>query len=269
MIGDVIEDIIVLAPQNRITNTDNQSSIHSTPGGSGANFAVWLASLGIQTSLIARVSSKDKERLDQYFKSAKVEPLLEIDQESETGRIVVLVEGNHRTFFTDRAANLKLVATQVPPADLLYVSGYSVLSLGVGRTKQLIKNAKEQGALVAIDPGSTSFIKSFGVDEFLEAIQGADLIFPNQEEFELLSRKDLSKLFPEVAITKGDQGAEVLGVGQVSAKQVESVDPTGAGDAFAAMYSAMKLEGKSPFEALEQANAFASEALRRVGGGPS
>ena len=60
VIGDVIEDIIVISNQERRANTDNPSSIQSTPGGSGANFAVWLASLSVETELIARVSIKDK-----------------------------------------------------------------------------------------------------------------------------------------------------------------------------------------------------------------
>lgn len=269
VIGDVIEDIIVISNGERKANTDNPSSIQSTPGGSGANFAVWLASLGIHACLVARVSSKDKERLDNYFKSVNVEPLLEVDQQSETGKIVVLVEGNQRTFFTDRGANLKLEATAVPKGDLLYVSGYSVLSLGVDRTKQLIQRAKDQGSLVAIDPGSTSFIQSFGVERFLEAIQGADLVFPNQEEFELLSEQDLGRLFPEVVITRGELGAEVLGVGQVSAKQVPSIDPTGAGDAFAAKYIGEKLAGASALQALENANDFAAIAVTKFGGQPS
>ncbi|MFM2023883.1 MAG: hypothetical protein RIR89_1275, partial [Actinomycetota bacterium] len=108
MIGDVIEDIIVISNQKRKAKTDNPSSIQSTPGGSGANFAVWLASLSVETELIARFSIKDKERLDSYFKSVKVKPNLQTDQNLETGKIVVLVEGNQRTFFTDRAANKNL-----------------------------------------------------------------------------------------------------------------------------------------------------------------
>jgi len=80
VIGDVIEDIIVISNGDRKANTDNPSSIQSTPGGSGANFAVCLASLGVETELIARVSIKDKERLDGYFNSVKVMPSLQTDQ---------------------------------------------------------------------------------------------------------------------------------------------------------------------------------------------
>ena len=270
VIGDVIEDIIVISNSERKANTDNPASIQSTPGGSGANFAVWLASLSVETELIARVSNKDKERLESYFKSVKVTPSLQTDQSLETGKIVVLVEGNQRTFFTDRAANLKLEQQKLPATDLLYVSGYSVLSLGKDQTQALIKEAKHSGALVAVDPGSTSFIEGFGVTNFLEAIQGADILFPNKEEYELLSKDhQLTSLFPEIVVTKGEQGAELVGVAHVDAKSVEAIDPTGAGDAFAAKYIAERLSGSSPIEALEYANDFAALAVTRPGGQPS
>jgi sugar/nucleoside kinase (ribokinase family) len=268
VIGDVIEDIIVISNGKRQLNTDNPSSIKATPGGSGANFAVWLASLGVDTELIARVSIKDKERLESYFKQVKVIPRLETDQNHETGKIVVLVEENNRTFYTDRAANqnLELKDLSLEGINLLYISGYSVLSLGETKTKELIQAAKNQGVLVAVDPGSTSFIASFGKDNFLDAIKGADLILPNQEEYRLLQEGMSS--FPEVVITKGESGAEVLGVGKAEAVKVVVVDPTGAGDAFAAKYIAEKLSGTRPLEALELANDFAALAVTRTGGQP-
>ena len=269
VIGDVIEDIIVLSNGDRKSNTDNPSSIQTTPGGSGANFAVWLASLSLETELIARISSKDKERLESYFKSVKVIPSLQTDQELETGKIVVLVEGNQRTFFTDRAANKNLEKPNLPTCDLLYVSGYSVLSLGKVQTQELIQSAKQAGCLVAVDPGSTAFIEGFGVNNFLEAIRGTDIIFPNEEEYNLLSKDhQLTSLFPEIVVTKGEQGAELVGIAHVEARRVEAIDPTGAGDAFAAKYIAERLSGSSPLVALEFANDFAALAVTRLGGQP-
>ncbi|MFM1995130.1 MAG: hypothetical protein RLZZ610_647, partial [Actinomycetota bacterium] len=140
VIGDVIQDIIVITQSQTKTNTDNRSQIHTTPGGSGANFAVWLASLGVETELVARVGESDKEQLEQHFRSSHLTPNLQADQELETGKIVILVEGNNRTFYTDRAANTKLDLTGIDfsAASLLYLSGYSVVTLGVEKTQQLI-----------------------------------------------------------------------------------------------------------------------------------
>jgi sugar/nucleoside kinase (ribokinase family) len=271
VVGDVIEDIIVIAPAKREDNTDNSSQISAKPGGSGANFAVWLASLGISTELTARVSTSDLTRLATYFNTVGVAPNLQGDQQLGTGRIIVLVEGNSRTFFTDRGANQNLSVDELNLAgfDVLYISGYSVLSLGLEKTKKLIDLASSAGCLVAVDPGSASFISKFGVSEFLSAISGADIIFPNEQEYDLLSQStDISQAFPEVVITRGEGGAEVLGVASVPAETVGVVDPTGAGDAFAAKYLAMRLQGEKMESALVEANRFAAAAVTKPGGQP-
>lgn len=272
VIGDVIEDVIVIAGSETKVNTDNRSQIHTTPGGSGANFAVWLASLGVPTELVARVGQRDKVSLEHYFQSANVTASLQADTDLETGKIVVVVSGNNRTFYTDRAANTKLDLGQADfkEAALLYLSGYSVITLGKDQTQRLIRQAKASNQVVAVDPGSTAFIEEFGVGEFLEAIAGTDIVFPNLEEYEVLAKSDdLQNLFAEVVITKGESGAEVLGIATVNAQPVEIVDPTGAGDAFAAKYISERLTGSSAKQSLELANIFASLAVTQPGGQPS
>ena len=271
VLGDVIEDIIVISDSARQLNTDNPSEISSKPGGSGANFAVWLASLGVEVELVARVGASDRARLTNYFETKFVIAKLEPDEKIHTGKIVVLVEGNNRTFFTDRGANEGLTAksADLSKTDVLYLSGYAVMSMGIQRTQELIEKAGSVGVLVAVDPGSKSFISQFGAAEFLEAISGSDFIFPNADEYELLSRHaNLQELFPEVIVTSGVEGAEVLGIAKSPAFEVEVVDSTGAGDAFAAKYLAQRLAGLEVEDALRDANAFAAQAVTKPGGQP-
>lgn len=271
VLGDVIEDIIVISDSARQLNTDNPAEINSKPGGSGANFAVWLASLGVEVELVARVGAADRARLTNYFETKFVIAKLEPEEQLHTGKIVVLVEGNNRTFFTDRGANEKLTAksADLSKTDVLYLSGYAVMSMGIQRTQQLIEKAGSVGVLIAVDPGSRSFISQFGPSEFLEAISGADFIFPNSDEYELLSKHaNLAEHFPEVIVTSGEEGAEVLGVAKSPAFDVEVVDSTGAGDAFAAKYLAQRLAGVDVEDALRDANAFAAQAVTKPGGQP-
>ena len=271
VLGDVIEDIIVISDSARQLNTDNPSEISSKPGGSGANFAVWLASLGVEVELVARVGAADRARLTNYFETKFVIAKLEPDEKIHTGKIVVLVEGNNRTFFTDRGANEGLTAksADLSKTDVLYLSGYAVMSMGIQRTQELIEKAGSVGVLVAVDPGSRSFIGQFGAAEFLEAISGSDFIFPNADEYELLSKQaNLQELFPEVIVTSGEEGAEVLGIAKSPALEVEVVDSTGAGDAFAAKYLAQRLAGLEVEDALRDANAFAAQAVTKPGGQP-
>ena len=271
VLGDVIEDTIVISDSARQLNTDNPSEISSKPGGSGANFAVWLASLGVEVELVARVGASDRARLTNYFETKFVIAKLEPDEKLPTGKIVVLVEGNNRTFFTDRGANEGLTAksADLSKTDVLYLSGYAVMSMGIQRTQELIEKAGSVGVLVAVDPGSKSFISQFGASEFLEAISGSDFIFPNADEYELLSRHaNLQELFPEVIVTSGEEGAEVLGLAKSPAFEVEVIDSTGAGDAFAAKYLAQRLAGLEVVDALRDANAFAAQAVTKPGGQP-
>lgn len=271
VLGDVIEDIIVISDSARQLNTDNPAEINSKPGGSGANFAVWLASLGVEVELVARVGAADRARLTNYFETKFVIAKLEPDEQLHTGKIVVLVEGNNRTFFTDRGANEKLTAksADLSKTDVLYLSGYAVMSMGIQRTQQLIEKAGSVGVLIAVDPGSRSFISQFGPAEFLQATSGADFIFPNSDEYELLSKHaNLAEQFPEVIVTSGEEGAEVLGIAKSPAFDVEVVDSTGAGDAFAAKYLAQRLAGVDVEDALRDANAFAAQAVTKPGGQP-
>ena len=271
VLGDVIEDIIVISDSARQLNTDNPSEISSKPGGSGANFAVWLASLGVEVELVARVGAADRARLTNYFETKFVIAKLEPDEKLHTGKSVVLVEGNSRTFFTDRGANEGLTAksADLSKTDVLYLSGYAVMSMGVERTQELIEKAGSVGVLVAVAPGSKSFISQFGAAEFLEAISGSDFIFPNADEYELLSRHaNLQDLFSEVIVTSGEEGAEVLGIAKSPAFEVEVIDSTGAGDAFAAKYLAQRLAGLEVVDALRDANAFAAQAVTKHGGQP-
>jgi ribokinase len=71
-----------------------------------------------------------------------------------------------------------------------------------------------------------------------------------------------------VIVTKGELGAEVLGVGSVSAESVSVVDTTGAGDAFAAKYLAMRLAGEDVASSLKAANSFAALSVMKPGGQP-
>ncbi|MSZ20211.1 MAG: sugar kinase, partial [Actinobacteria bacterium] len=49
VIGDVIEDVIVIPKSEIRPNTDTESSIHKSTGGQAANVASWLSYLGIAT----------------------------------------------------------------------------------------------------------------------------------------------------------------------------------------------------------------------------
>lgn len=283
VVGDLIEDIIVLSKTSIAEDTDNTAEIHATLGGSATNFAVWGSSLGLETFLMARVGKGESAKFTKQLADKGVRAYLQEDKELPTGRIVVLSDGERRTFYTDRGANAKLEVHLIPTealGDVLFISGYTVLSIGTEGTQKLIQLAQSHGMTVFVDPGSESFIEDYGAKYFLEAIEGADVLLPNLAEARLLSGEQspaaaadwLNRKFKLVVVTMGDQGAYVRNATtaeQVPAKRVEVVDTTGAGDAFAAMFIRQILAGATPLDAAKEACEFASQAVSLVGGQPS
>jgi sugar/nucleoside kinase (ribokinase family) len=281
VVGDVIDDILVIPNGEIRLDTDTNSKIQQQPGGSAANFACWIASLGIETHFVGRVGKEDLERHSEILRTNKVIPHLQVDPELQTGRIVVLVQGQQRSFLTDRGANKNLDLKSIPDelfGDALYLSGYTVFDQSVQDMQQLIKRAKARG-LVACDPGSAGYIADHSVHTFLASIAGVDLLLPSLEEGRILSAESrpeivaalLGEWFPQVALTLGEDGVQLhsqQGAEHIAAIAADLVDATGAGDAFAASLIAETLKGKNFSQAAQAAVKFAAKAVTKLGGRP-
>ncbi len=282
VVGDVIEDILVMPAGPIRPDTDTPSKIRVSYGGSAANFACWLASEGVAVDVVARVGFRDLESVETDLASYGVKPRLQIDRALPTGSIVVLVEGQQRSFLTDRGANAALdvdVITEFP--EVLYLSGYSLFgSIPAAKFSALITRAKASGSMVVLDPGSAGFIHDFGVAKFLDATSGVDLIKPSLEEGRILTGEQrpeviaaaLSERYPMVALTLGDNGAVIANAGSViriDPVAADLVDATGAGDAFAAGLIAKLLAGEEFEAAASYASKKGAIAVTKVGGRPS
>ena len=242
VIGDVIDDIIVVPEHAIRPNTDTNARIEKTLGGSAANVAAWAASGGASVQFIGCVGQDDLARNESNFATAGVSARLQVSDRA-TGSIVVLVDGDSRSMLTDRGANqdlnLDAIEAELADAKVVYLSGYALLGKSVESVLGLIKRAHEHGALVAVDPGSTGYIEDYGVERYRELLKHVDVCFPNLEEAELLR---LEGQLPLLVITDGERGATAqLGDGEelrASGLTVDSVDPTGAGDAFCGAFLA-------------------------------
>jgi len=282
VVGDVIEDILVRPHSDIRLDTDTPSSIRVSFGGSAANFACWLAAEKMPVELIARIGRLDQSRIEADLKSHGVTPNLQLDDKLPTGSIVVLVQGQQRSFLTDRGANASLETKQISDfGDVLYLSGYSLFgSIAATEFADLTSRAKSTGSLVVLDPGSAGFINDFGVGKFLQATSGVDLITPSLEEGRILTGEDrpeviaaaLAERYPMVALTLGESGAVIAQgseVHRVEPVRADLVDATGAGDAFAAGLVAKLMTGQSLLDAAKYAVKRGAVAVTIVGGRPS
>ncbi len=281
VVGDVIEDILVMPHSAIRADTDTPSTIRVSFGGSGANFACWLASEKVEVELVARVGQSDKARVESDLQAYGVTPSLQFDQELPTGSIVVLVEGQQRSFLTDRGANTTLDTSAIKTfPELLYLSGYSLFgSISETEFAGLIASAKAAGSMVVLDPGSAGFINDFGVGKFLTVTQGVDLVTPSLEEGRILTGEDrpeviaaaLAERYPMVALTLGERGVVIAqgeSVQRLDAFAADLVDATGAGDAFAAGLVAKLLAGSSFEDAAKHGVRRGAVAVTLVGGRP-
>jgi ribokinase len=279
VIGDVIEDVIVIPESEIRPNTDTKSAIHKSMGGQAANVASWLAFLGVQTRFVGCVGLTDVRKLEAELDQIGIEAALQ-SSAKPTGSLVVLVQGASRSMLTDRGANLDLNLRAIDPTGFaaVYLSGYSLLGRALDEIKDFAARVRQAGALLAIDPGSYGFIEDHGLEAFKELISEADLIFPNLEEDQLLG---LSGAVALSVVTKGQNGAEAHWANgqsvEIAGLATESIDPTGAGDAFCAGFLAslvasehfQDLRPELVQKALKSGVEAGSKAVSLVGARPS
>lgn len=287
VVGDVMDDIVVLAEGPVVIGSDRRASISRRAGGSGANQAVWLGSAGVKVTFCGRVGAADLDRWTAHFSGFGVEPLLSADAERPTGTLVNLVAPDgERSFLTDKGANAALEARDIADTALenkavLLVSAYSLFEAKPrAALLPLMARANKVGLTVAIDPASTGFLREVGVDMFLDWTRGAALLIANEEEAALLSGTHdpsdqmalLGLSYGLVVIKRGARGA-VVGDRDgmrldLPAPTVPVRDTTGAGDAFAAGFVAAALAGETLDKALLAAITLGSGAVQFVGGQP-
>ncbi|GAA0995952.1 carbohydrate kinase family protein [Subtercola frigoramans] len=270
-IGDVFDDIIVTPDSQIRPDTDTLARIERRPGGSAANTAAWLGTLGTLVDFVGHTNMVDTVRHSNALRESGVTPHLLGESILPTGTIVVIVgRDDSRTMLTERGANSLTSPHDVSDALLtvashLHFTGYTMFS---GQPQEgfgaLIGRAHAHSVTVSIDPGSAGFIADHGVEAFLDCARGADVLFPNLDEgIALTGRADPAEIvdalverFPVVALTLGRTGALVAtrsGLRLViDCVPAEPLDTTGAGDAFNAGFLAGMFEGlhsgENPFD---------------------
>jgi ribokinase len=194
VIGDLLHDMLARVEGSVAFETDTFTSIQASAGGSGANAAAWLASLGIETHFVGRVGDDVLgEAPAGELQSAGVTPHLAWDSSLGTGKVFVLVDGvGERTMITDRGAGEALGPEDLPETLFhgghLHLSGYT-LSGGSRRETALraLRLAREAGMSISVDPSSVPLLEEIGLGRFLEWTRGVDLCLPNLEEGAFLS----------------------------------------------------------------------------------
>jgi ribokinase len=271
VVGDVMVDIVAVLPGELARGSDTPAAIEHHFGGSGANVAAWLGSHGL---LAARIGA-------DAFGEAAVAGLagpIERDAERATGTCVVLVHpGGERTMIPDAGANDAVELRELPHADHAHFTGYGLLRPGSrAAVRRAMGLARDRGMTISVDPSSAAPLAA--APGFLDWVDGAQLLLPNADEARVLTGEaDPERAARalaagrEVVVTLGRGGAlwtDGERLARVRAEEVEAVDTTGAGDAFAAGLLAARAGGAEPEEALAAGCRLAAHAVARIGARP-
>ncbi|MFD5619366.1 carbohydrate kinase family protein [Streptomyces yangpuensis] len=293
VVGDVVTDVVAMHPEPLAPATDTAARIRTLPGGAGANAACWAARTGsAEVRLLARVGTEAARWHERALVDAGVRPRLVVDAEEPTGTVVALVgKDAERTFLTDSGASLRLCPADWAPSLLdgaahLHLSGYLFFADSSRELAMVaLRAARTRGVPVSVDPASAGFLAALGPQRFLDAVAGAGVLLPNEDEARLLAglperagvaraATELSRRVPLVVVTRGPAGALVAERGRITAEVAAAeptgtvVDSTGAGDAFTGGFLAARLEGADPTESARAGCRAAALAITHPGGRP-
>jgi ribokinase len=252
---------------DRLPEPDGEATIEferGAGGGSAANVAVGLVGLDVAATLLGSVGDDDRGRQTRAeLADAGVDTaaLVEIvDCPTATKYLVVDDEGQVFVLGRDGANEAfsadDLPAERLESADWLHLTGQDPETAAT-----LAGRAQAAGLTVSCDPGRRVEERGFEA-----VVARSDVVFLNEREAAVAL-----DAVPETAtavVKHGARGAEVrspTGTVAHGGYAVETVDTTGAGDAFAAGYIAARLGGDDEAAALSTANACGALAACELG----
>lgn len=269
---------------------DRMGPARELSGGSAANTVAGLATLGHRCDFVGQVAA---DQLGQVFahdiRASGVDfETPPLDQCPPTARSLILVTPDgQRTMNTYLGASQLLDvsainSSRVASASTIFLEGYL---WDPPQPRQAMRRAvgvaKQAGREVALTLSDAWLVERHR-DDFLDLLKNGqiDLLFANRLEalaFTGVSSLDaaiseMRHLVPLLVVTDGENGAHCLrGDSECSAsadKDVDVVDTTGAGDAFAAGFLSGHLRGLPLQTSLEIGTICAAEAISHFGPRP-
>lgn len=283
--GDVMLDRYWFGPAGRISPEApvpvvRITDVEERPGG-GANVAVNLADLGVDTVLLGLIGDDEAaDKLQHLLASHEVETrLLRLENRPTVTKLRVLSRNQQliRLDFEGDESELTSgeleqdFANIVPTAGAVVLSDYGKGSLG--KVAAFIARCRDSDVPVLVDPKGSDF----------ERYKGATVVTPNLSEFEAVvgtcENDDVlveraanlarEQAFEYLLITRSDKGMTLIGregtVHHLEAEAREIFDVTGAGDTVIAAAAAGLAAGQSMVDSAALANLAAGLVVRKLG----
>lgn len=276
-VGDVVADLVCWLDQPWRRGTDAFASIAQQRGGSAANVAGFVASLGAEAGFVGAIGDDDVgEQLRRSLERSGVAPFLEVRPAESSGTVVVVVEpGGERTMLSSRGAAANLAA---PPPEWfnacswLHVPFYGFAAEPMAGT--LIAMAEALGGRCSVDLSSVALLDVLGPSTVLDRLREMRpaIVFANGEEGEWAA-SNLPAGWAQghtLVIKNGPDPVEItLPDGTRTRHPVKPVtgvlDTTGAGDAFAAAYLVCHVRGASVADCVNAGSELAGQVITARG----
>lgn len=181
---------------------------------------------------------------------------------------------NHRGVSTD-AKGTDLDFEAIAEADWVYPS--SLALGGVELLRKIVDHAEENGTKVMLNPAGPELAKADKLKALLESVE---ILCVNKEEMQMLVEgEDLEELvrhalhYVPVAIVSDGPNGVVASDGKTIVRagmyeDVEVIDRTGAGDAFASGFLSQWAQGKSLKESIIFGSANSTSVVTKIGAKP-
>jgi sugar/nucleoside kinase (ribokinase family) len=295
-VGIVVADCVArpVLKQPQAGQLELVDTIGLYSGGSAANTGYDLARLGIRVALIGRIGTDGfGDFLEAEAKRVGCDSsLLKRDPSTGTSSsIVTVTPDGERTFLHSIGANAKLTPNDVPLQNLktqgvriLHLAGFFILTAMEGEhgepATELFKQASSLGIITSLDCvwdatgrwGSLISSVLPQTDIFCPSIHEARAITglaPSATPQEIALGLFNIGVRQIVALKMGAEGSFVMsrdGIQHlVKAPKVETIDGTGAGDAFIAGFLAAHLRGMNLLECAQFGNATGALCVGALG----
>ncbi len=287
-VGILVADIFV-PPIARLPEAGELVSTEDflvQPGGCAANTAIVLGRLGVPATVVGRVGDDlFGEMVERYLGDRGIDTsgVLRTPGEGTSKTVALSVVGDDRRFFHTFGANGSLTAEDIPrdalaEAEVVYVGGYLVLpALRQGELAESFRHAREHGTKIVLDVVVPTDHEDLSLDDVRELLPLADFFLPNEDEARSLTgatdpREQAERIVDAgartVVVKRGASGAFVRSgddVLEVLAPPIEAIEPSGAGDAFAAGLVVGLLEGWTLERCVRYASVLGASACTALG----
>jgi ribokinase len=234
-------------------------------GGSASNTAVAMTGLGTNALVLGSVGGDDYgEFAREELTAAGVDCTHLQEAPGETTVKYLVVDGDGEVMvLANEGVNEAFRAADVPESVLAAIDHLHLTSQRLETAEMLAERTQSAGGTVSFAPG-----RRLDEREYHAVGAHTDYLFLNEREAKAAAANGLLDATDGVAVvTHGGDGGEVRGEEVVThpGYDIDPVDTTGAGDAFAAGFLAAVFEGRSHHDALAIANAAGALAAQSVG----